>query len=309
MGGVYRLAASGRTAVLKRPPPPESPWHGIFQASHLMEREVQTYRFLARLDGVSIAPRCLWSSLDPDGDAALVLEDIPQSIPAMAQFESGLSLDQALACMRTLAWLHARSQIAAREGATFSWAYAAESDDLVEAIRTGLAFALDIVGHALEPLLTTDIRSVVAEAHPAAGPRALCHGDCWSGNVLFRPAPGEPEPIAAVLIDWQFAMWGNPLTDVALLLISSLDVEARRLWIPSLLDAYRATFNAYSTWPISREECGAWLAQASPFAALVAVSMLDAYTFGLTPAGIAKVAARLASALEDMSGHFEIGTA
>ena len=50
------------------------------------------------------------------------------------------------------------------------------------------------------------------------GPRSLCHGDLWSGNLLF-------EEDSVTLIDWQFANFSNPVIDVGLLLCSSTNID------------------------------------------------------------------------------------
>jgi len=42
------------------------------------------------------------------------------------------------------------------------------------------------------------------------------------------------------LIDWQFVSWGNPLTDVALLIYSSVDADVRRTYEEALLQYYHS---------------------------------------------------------------------
>lgn len=75
-------------------------------------------------------------------------------------------------------------------------------------------------------------------------PRVLCHGDFWTNNILWHAVDGEPTSLLCSVIDWQFVFEGisillhrninvypcasgNPMFDLARLLVSSMDPEAR----------------------------------------------------------------------------------
>lgn len=75
------------------------------------------------------------------------------------------------------------------------------------------------------------IRTVLASASPPSGPTHLLHGDCWPGNLLWR------DDRLAALVDWEDAMLGDPLADLA---ISRLDL----LWIfgPAAMHTVTTTY-------------------------------------------------------------------
>ena len=290
MGSVHHVGCAGHSCVFKGPPGDDSAWKRVVVETGLMQREVEAYRCLGskRLRHLRIAPKCYWSALDEGG--ALALEDLTPPRATLARFAQGLSHDQAMAAVATLARLHAAfAATGANPPTPYSWLYSARSEGLIAAIATGLEALPRIIQQRLPrgfpaqqllKLADADIPATLAEAHLHSKLFSLCHGDAWANNILFAPQPGHPP--SALLIDWQFAMWGNPLSDVALLLLSSLAPDTRRARTDELLRHYHVTLLRDLAIEYRFKDCRADFARALPFAALVTAATLDAYTVGLT---------------------------
>ena len=314
MGQIHRLeTTAGVAVILKRPPGRESPWYGLFVSSSMIDREILAYRLLSELGPATaaLAPACRWSQLTIEGPAALVLEHIPQSTPSMTRFCAGLSYEEALATVHVLARLHAAHATTEARTSPLPWLYSADSDELVSAIKMGMdglpammsRFPGCFSGTGLEGLLRLDFRQIVKRSHMSSRLLSICHGDCWSGNVLFQ-CPEDSGELVAKLIDWQFAMWGNPLSDVALLVVSSLEGDDRRAWTGGLLRSYQAMLTETCALPYSLEACHHDLECAMPFAVLVAAATLDTYTFGLDHHDVARISRRMQTAIDDVSHLF-----
>jgi aminoglycoside phosphotransferase (APT) family kinase protein len=143
---------------------------------------------------------------------------------------------------------------------------------------------------------------VLIDAQRRASITAVCHGDAWSANVLFQPDAEAPDGNSAYLIDWQFAMWGNPLTDVALLLWSSLDVGDRRAWLDDLLRHYHQTLTAHTTVNYPAAACRDDYAVAEPYAVLVALATVETYVEGMNAGDLHQFEPRLLTLLNRLSG-------
>ncbi|XP_068619904.1 uncharacterized protein [Battus philenor] len=64
----------------------------------------------------------------------------------------------------------------------------------------------------------------------------ICHGDCWTNNLLFRFVDGD---IAEMyIVDFQLARYASPALDLVYLMYLCLDREQRADHLPSLLEYY-----------------------------------------------------------------------
>ncbi|KAI6225375.1 hypothetical protein M3Y99_01346400 [Aphelenchoides fujianensis] len=71
------------------------------------------------------------------------------------------------------------------------------------------------------------------------GATTLAAGDCWANNVMLAVnADGSVGNEIASFIDWQIAMEGNPLFDLARLTVMCADAEIRRSVEDELVPAY-----------------------------------------------------------------------
>lgn len=97
--------------------------------------------------------------------------------------------------------------------------------------RPGLESVLAALND-LRPHTKDIIESLLAPLEPMA---LITHTDFWCNNLMFRE--DENQCVCSIL-DWQMVTYSRPTNDLALLLISSVPAELRRLHTDSLLDGY-----------------------------------------------------------------------
>ncbi|KAH7707456.1 Protein C04F6.7 [Aphelenchoides avenae] len=70
-------------------------------------------------------------------------------------------------------------------------------------------------------------------------PAALCHGDLWVNNLMFKRAPdGTASNDILAFLDWQNVFYGNPMFDLARYLAFCADAEVRREVEAFIFDYY-----------------------------------------------------------------------
>ncbi|PWT91445.1 MAG: hypothetical protein C5B54_05280 [Acidobacteria bacterium] len=315
MGGVYRVRCADRAFVFKCPPSADSPWYRVCSEMGLLDREIEIYRFFGVGERRKIAPECYWSRLMSEGSSALALQDLCQAGRVMDRFVRGLNRNEAVAALRTLATLHGVLPTIDGDAraSPLPWLGPASSDGLAAAITEGLSVVPSLVEtmfpdnfprEHFSRIRQIDIPRVVARSHCGSKLLSLCHGDCWSSNVLFTSRLGC-DGMGAMLVDWQFAMWGNPLSDVALLLLSSLSPAGRRAWVDDLLTCYHLQLTK-DVAGYSLDDCYHDFSKAMPFAALVATATLDAYTCGLTKPELRHIAMRMEAIIDEIPELFVV---
>jgi hypothetical protein len=313
MGEVYRVSCGTRSFVLKGPPREPDVANGLVADSRLIEREVSAYRFLRDQQiRQPLAPECYWSTLHPDGDGALALEDLGVGRPLEEVMAEGLDRAQAAAALESLAVLHASCAALGGDplSAPYPWLYTADSDLLGAWIQSGvedlprLVSALWLAGLGEVSELRaakSDLDALITDGHLGSHLSVLCHGDVWAGNIIFVPAGDRGLGPRALLIDWQFAMWGNPMSDVALLLMSSLQPQARAAWEPELIQRYHGVLLERSGLEYPLSACWEDLGRAEPFAAAVALATLQAYTSGMSAEQLSRFASRVAACVRKVA--------
>jgi aminoglycoside phosphotransferase (APT) family kinase protein len=179
------------------------------------------------------------------GRFVLLLEDLASAGARFTNSANPISLDEARAVMTTLARLHAafwESPELANELAWlrspennpargFEWWLSARSNQ--PALAHFHAALPEVVCenahriHTARPLL---------EAHWAALPRTLIHGDPHAGNLYFQD--GE-----VGFFDWQVVQAGHGLRDVSYFLLNSMETPLRRSQERALIDHYLAVLS------------------------------------------------------------------
>lgn len=101
--------------------------------------------------------------------------------------------------------------------------------------RPGLEAVLEAL-LALRPKTKEIISSLLAPEDPLA---LITHTDFWCNNLLFKN--DEEGNCKCAILDWQMVTYSRPTNDIALLLVSSVPTELRRINTPGLLDKYWET--------------------------------------------------------------------
>jgi hypothetical protein len=176
------------------------------------------------------------------GRFVLLLEDLAAAGARFTTSAEPLSLDQARAVMTTLGRLHAAFWESPELAGELAWLRSPENNPTrdfewwlsARSNRPALARFGDRVPkrvrenahriHAARPLL---------EAHWAALPRTLIHGDPHAGNLYFQDD-------AVGFFDWQVVQAGHGLRDVSYFLLNSLEPALRRSQERMLIEHYLA---------------------------------------------------------------------
>ena len=277
MGAVYRVHCAGASFIYKTLPDRATEWAHWSQRAGVLTREIEMYRWLEAqaVPGI-LAPRRLWSGPVDGRQRALALEDLGSGgLARPPEIARGLTYTQAQAVVRTFADLHALSATTyGRSQRPYTWLLHSGSECLIESVQLGLKelggvewpLSAGIAGIDA-PTRADAIATVLAAAHVGSSLRAICHGDAWGSNVIFGV-----DGSSARLIDWQFAMWGNPLSDVAIFLLSSVQSSERTSWITSLLQVYHSALIRNGLVNYTLDACFADYQCAVPGAALVVLA-------------------------------------
>ncbi|KAK4884249.1 hypothetical protein RN001_000520 [Aquatica leii] len=95
--------------------------------------------------------------------------------------------------------------------------------------------------HAIE-----SIRSSV-QASVAGNYGVVCHGDCWTNNILFKHSDltETKNPSELCFIDWQLAQLGSPVLDLTTFLFLSTNKEFRDIYYDDVIQEYYNSFSAF----------------------------------------------------------------
>eukprot|EP00051_Salpingoeca_urceolata_P025127 m.446115 g.446115 ORF g.446115 m.446115 type:complete len:387 (-) comp20307_c4_seq3:80-1240(-) len=270
LGSLYRVQCQGCSFVLKVPPPPSNKWDQLLGILGVFPREIAAYSFLnqcSELDG--IVPRCFFSRDDGEGRGELVLEEVRYA--GHGNMFAGLRRDELFAALASLAQVHAMYASVRQGGGDQSQGSVApeppspalltSSSTMLPVLLAGaleetrdvaeLAWADDNEHKALLDILEPsrwNMRACLKRTDDPATTTlvGLYHGDAWCNNILFKRDLETDAPTEAVLLDWQFCSWGNPLSDVAWLMASSLQPQHLRSWHDDALLHYHKQLLAHS---------------------------------------------------------------
>jgi aminoglycoside phosphotransferase (APT) family kinase protein len=207
----YRLADdAGRSVVLRRPP-----LGNVMPTAHDMAREHRVLTGMARVGFPAPRPIALCEDEGVIGAPFLVMEYVEGSILATAADAAPLhptDRDRASASLiATLAELHrVDPREAGLEGlgrpAGFLQRQATRWSQQWEITRTRELPSMDELGRRVSALVASVPNDV---------PSGLVHGDYRLDNVILSPAEWR----AIAVLDWEMSTLGDPLADLALLLL------------------------------------------------------------------------------------------
>lgn len=100
--------------------------------------------------------------------------------------------------------------------------------------RPGFENVLEAL-NSVRPKTKDIIKSLLSPKEPMA---LITHTDFWCNNLMFKE---DDKSCTCIILDWQMVTYSRPTNDLALLLISSLPAELRRLHTDSLLNTYWET--------------------------------------------------------------------
>ena len=225
-----RVGADGRvleSAVVKRAPSLAVP---LFQTWRLHAREVAFYNEVAPRLQHAVVPACIHASLE---GGVLVLEDLTK-VAAAPVLSDGMGEADLAAALRSLASLHAATWIGPDvptvealeplESAAFEPLIKEQLPRFIEALAPhGRA----LVGAARWDKVAEQLPGLAAASKRSSPPLAVVHGDCWAGNILLGvDSVAAGAAMKAHLVDLQFAAYGHPMADVAMLFASSAELGA-----------------------------------------------------------------------------------
>ncbi len=101
-----------------------------------------------------------------------------------------------------------------------------EADTFLRSLRNFIPTRRDCDGHedASNPSISSTRISTCGQPYlKNMQQKCIIHGDCWSSNFMFTDH-GK----SAKVIDFQFAKFGLPAEDIAVLLCTSVDPDVRR---------------------------------------------------------------------------------
>lgn len=184
-------------------------------------------------------------------ESVLVLENIKPIGFVGADFSRGLTLKQTKAAVEAIAQLHALSlSLKVKEGKSLSERYpflfqtTRASNSYQQLVERGLPQLSQFLERrpGLENVLTSlnDLRphtkDVIESLLSPEEPMALItHTDFWCNNLMFKE---DESSCVCSIMDWQMVTYSRPTNDIALLLISSVPAELRRIHTDTLLDGY-----------------------------------------------------------------------
>ncbi|CAH0552563.1 unnamed protein product [Brassicogethes aeneus] len=204
-------------------------------------------------------PKCYYAHYSPGStepeatppESVLVLENIKPNGFVGADFSRGLTLKQTTAAVDAIAQLHALSlSLKMKEGKSLSERYpflfqtTRASDSYQQLVERGLPQLSQFLERrpGLENVLTAlnDLRphtkDIIENLLSPEEPMALItHTDFWCNNLMFKE---DENSCVCSILDWQMVTYSRPTNDLALLLISSVPAELRRIHTEKLLDGY-----------------------------------------------------------------------
>jgi aminoglycoside phosphotransferase (APT) family kinase protein len=204
-------------------------------------------------------PKCYYAhysagSGDPEPsppESVLVLENIKPAGYSGADFSRGLTLRQTTAAVDAIAHIHGLSlAIKIKEGRPLAERYpflfqtTRASDSYQQLVERGLPQLSQFLErrpglesvlaslNELRPHTKDIIENLLSPEEPMA---LITHTDFWCNNLMFRE---DDASCTCAILDWQMVTYSRATNDLALLLISSVPAELRRIHTGKLLDGY-----------------------------------------------------------------------
>jgi hypothetical protein len=202
-------------------------------------REIRFYQEVAQAGGLR-TPRAYYSAFDHEtGASVLLLEDLVQA--RVGDNIAGCSPEDVACVIGHLATFHATWWEHPRLGQLDWMPFFHDDADSIQELYQQLwsTFVAKFRGLLPGSFLEMGARfrpHVAHSRHQLAGPpHTIVHGDCRLDNCLFGPAESAT---ALTVIDWQTALRGRGVSDVAYFLAYCVPPAQRRVLEASCLQTY-----------------------------------------------------------------------
>ncbi|XP_042241134.1 uncharacterized protein LOC121878786 [Homarus americanus] len=209
-----------------------------------------------------LLPSCYHSRWE-EGQNQLFLEDLRPRGFKMYDRTKGLDVHHAILVLQELGRLHAAShQLQAKapkqdltqkfkfltwEWFNYSERTRKEFDALITGSLTVASGLAKAIGYEKIAKWYKDVApramGVVEEQIASSQFDVVCHGDCFTNNMMFRYNE-ESQPVEVVLLDLQICRKSSLGTDLSYLLFSSIDEPERTGKLEEFLGQYHASFKA-----------------------------------------------------------------
>lgn len=217
-------------------------------------------------------PTCLFSGCDNNGNALLILEDLRNSGYFSVDRLKVLNLEQSELVIRKFAQLHAtsmvlrivhRTEFDRAKGALNDYMFTATAaDGQNNSIRSSfesmvrlclksgrrnnadglLSHSLEFIERHFSNFQLYEIARRLVTREVDENLKAICHGDAWMNNFMFRQQTESGGCEDVKLLDLQVMRHAPPTTDLLHFLYSSTDPKLRREHYSGLLGSYQRTF-------------------------------------------------------------------
>jgi hypothetical protein len=220
----------------------------------LYAREICFYQDVAT-NATAPVPHCYYAALDPDVPAAvLLLEDLTPG--QVGDNLAGCSEAEAILAVTQLARFHAHWWDQACLG-EMAWLAPADHDGFARVFQQQWdPFRAKLAGRLPERLEVLGVRILdqLAGYHCwlNSPPTCIVHGDFRLDNLFFA---GEGSRRPLTIFDWQVAVRGRGVSDVAYFAAFCLPIELRRRIERKLVRRYHETLVAGGVRGYSRERC------------------------------------------------------
>jgi len=201
-------------------------------------------------------PQMFYSSAEPKRDL-IFLEDMRKKGFKMHDRKKGLDMEHATLVIKELARLHASSKIlferAGKDIALKKYGlnekvydkFPQLDDMYTEWFKSSFVSISDTLAEtegyekaskSLKALAPQAYSLLLQGMKPVEQFAAICHGDCWSNNLLFRYE--NEKPVEVCLVDLQVHGHSSVAADLQTLLTTSFDGPTRKRELHNLLSLY-----------------------------------------------------------------------
>lgn len=217
----------------------------IMQAGNIPKREIGFYKYaksehfktFCRTAGLAHpVPDVCWADVEED-KLTIVLDDLKTKGYKSSTPAEGNSLNEIKKALRSIAVIHASGTIEKKESKLVALGSPWDPGNFGEYFNIGLKKLIHMydglpTAETFKSLLPHSSNMVtISQKHSFVS--TIVHGDLWAGNVMFSDM-GD----SACIFDWQVAHVGNPLSDVASLLLMSAEPLVYVEHLSEVLDHY-----------------------------------------------------------------------